>query len=45
MREQLTKTLVRDLDKSGLCPPKKEREIAQRLVELAKENHEYLSKL
>jgi type I restriction enzyme R subunit len=44
MREQLTKTLVRDLDKSSICPPKKEREIAQRLVELAKENHEYLSK-
>jgi type I restriction enzyme R subunit len=45
MREKLTKALVRDLDKSGLCPPKKEREIAQRLVALAKENHVYLSKL
>lgn len=44
MREQLTKAIVRDLDKSGLCPPKKEREVAQRLVELAKENHEHLTK-
>lgn len=45
MRELLTKSLVRALDKSGLCPPKKEREIAQNLVALAKENHEYLAKL
>ena len=41
-RELLTKQLVRDLDASGICPPGKERDIAQRLVALAKENHEYL---
>ena len=41
-RELLTKRLVRDLDESGVCPVGKEREIAQRLVALAKENHEYL---
>lgn len=38
-RELLTKQLVRDLDASGVCPPGKERDIAQRLVALAKENH------
>jgi type I restriction enzyme R subunit len=43
-RELLTKHLVRDLDASGVCPPGKERDIAQRLVALAKENHEYLVK-
>ncbi len=43
-REQLTKQLVRDLDESGVCPPGKERELAQRLVALAKENHEYLTR-
>lgn len=41
-RELLTKQLVRDLDASGVCPPGKERDIAQRLVALAKENHEHL---
>lgn len=41
-RELLTKQLVRDLDASGVCPPGKERDIAQRLVALAKENHENL---
>ena len=41
-RELLTKQLVRDLDASGVCPPGKERDIAQRLVALAKENHEVL---
>lgn len=41
-QELLTKRLVRDLDDCGLCPPGKEREIAQRLVALARENHEYL---
>ncbi len=41
-REQLTKQLVRDLDASGICPAGKERELAQRLVALAKENHEAL---
>ena len=41
-RELLTRQLVRDLDASGVCPPGKERDIAQRLVALAKENHENL---
>lgn len=41
-RELLTKQLVRDLDASRVCPPGKERDIAQRLVALAKENHEHL---
>ncbi len=43
-RELLTRQLVRDLDASGVCPPGKERDIAQRLVALAKENHENLVK-
>ena len=38
MRELLTRVLVRDLDESGICP-EKERDLAQRLVALAKENH------
>jgi len=42
MRELLTKTLVRDLDRAGICGPGGERDLAQRLVALAKENHEYL---
>jgi type I restriction enzyme, R subunit len=41
-RELLTRQIVRDLDASGVCPPGKERDIAQRLVALAKENHENL---
>ena len=41
-RELLTKHIVRDLDDSGVCPLGKERDIAQRLVALAKENHENL---
>ena len=44
MRELLTRTLVRDLDKAGICPAGKERDLAQRLVALAKENHENLSR-
>ncbi|MCX6178626.1 MAG: type I restriction endonuclease [Chlorobiales bacterium] len=44
-RELLTKQLVRDLDDSGICPPGKERDIAQRLVALAKENHENLVRI
>lgn len=44
MRELLTKQLVRDLDGSGVCPPGQERDLAQRLVALAKENHEYLAR-
>jgi type I restriction enzyme R subunit len=43
MRELLTRTLVRDLDKAGICPGT-ERDSAQRLVALAKENHENLTK-
>ena len=41
-RELLTRQIVRDLDSCGVCPPGKERDIAQRLVALAKENHENL---
>ncbi len=44
MREVLTRQLVRDLDGSGVCPAGKERDIAQRLVALAKENHESLTR-
>ena len=41
-RELLTKQIVRDLDASGVCPLGRERDIAQRFVALAKENHENL---
>jgi type I restriction enzyme R subunit len=44
LRELLTRTLVRDLDRAGLCRPGKERDLAQRLVALAKENHENLTR-
>jgi type I restriction enzyme R subunit len=44
MRDLLTRTLVRDLDKTGICVPGAERDLAQRLVALAKENHEKLTK-
>jgi len=44
MRELLTRQLVRDLDESGVCPAGKSRDIAQRLVALAKENHESLTR-
>jgi type I restriction enzyme R subunit len=43
-RELLTKALVRDLDACGLCPAGRERDLAQRLVALAKENHESLTR-
>ncbi|MFG0243612.1 MAG: type I restriction endonuclease subunit R [Phycisphaerales bacterium JB054] len=43
MREMLTRQLVRDLDGSGVCPDGKSRDLAQRLVALAKENHESLT--
>ena len=43
-RELLTKQLVRDLDSAGICPPGKERDLAQKLVACAKENHEILTK-
>lgn len=42
MREQLTRMLVRDLDKAGVGPKPLQRELAQRVVALAKENHENL---
>jgi len=45
MRELLTKTLVRDLDKAGICKAGTERDIAQRLVALAKENHENFKRI
>jgi type I restriction enzyme R subunit len=41
-RELLTKALVRDLDTAGICAAGGERDLAQRLVALAKENHEVL---
>src|SRR5437867_4876946 len=41
-RELLTRRLVRDLDHVGICRPGTERDLAQRLVALAKENHENL---
>lgn len=41
-REMLTKRLVRDIDDADLCPPSQQRDLAQRLVALAKENHEKL---
>ena len=44
MRELLTKTLVRDLDHAGICRPDGDRDLAQRLVALARENHENLTR-
>ncbi|TMA55335.1 MAG: restriction endonuclease subunit R, partial [Deltaproteobacteria bacterium] len=41
-RELLTRRLVRDLDHVGICRLGTERDLAQRLVALAKENHENL---
>jgi type I restriction enzyme, R subunit len=42
MRDLLTRALVRDLAASTICPSGAERDIAQKLVALAKENHENL---
>jgi type I restriction enzyme R subunit len=42
MREFLTRILVREIDKAGICRVGAERDLAQRLVALAKENHESL---
>ncbi len=42
LRELLTKMLVRDLDEAGICRSGTERDLAQQLVALAKENHEAL---
>jgi len=44
MRDLLTRTLVRDLDRASICRPGAERDLAQRLVALAKENHENLTR-
>jgi type I restriction enzyme R subunit len=44
MRELLTRALVRDLDTAGICQPGSARDLAQRLVALAKENHENLTR-
>jgi type I restriction enzyme R subunit len=44
MRELLTKLLVRDLDEAGISGPQGERDLAQKLVALAKENHEVLTR-
>ncbi|MGI8603079.1 MAG: type I restriction endonuclease subunit R [Verrucomicrobiales bacterium] len=44
MRDLLTRTLVRDLDRAGICRAGGERDLAQRLVALAKENHENLTR-
>jgi type I restriction enzyme, R subunit len=44
MRELLTRALVRDLDAAGICQPGTARDLAQRLVALAKENHENLTR-
>jgi type I restriction enzyme, R subunit len=41
---EATRTLVRDLNKAGICHPGGERDLAQRLVALAKENHENLTR-
>jgi type I restriction enzyme R subunit len=45
MREVLTKALKRDLDDAGLATATAARELAQKLVELARENHESLVRL
>jgi type I restriction enzyme R subunit len=44
MRELLTRLVVRDLDKAGICRAGAERDLAQQLVALAKENHENLTR-
>ena len=44
MRDLLTRTLVRDLDRAGICCAGGERDLAQRLVALARENHENLTR-
>jgi type I restriction enzyme R subunit len=44
MRELLTRMLVRDLNDGGISSPKGNRDLAQRLVALAKSNHETLTR-
>jgi type I restriction enzyme R subunit len=43
MRELLRRALVRDLNSAKVCRPGGERDLAQRLVALAKENHSNLT--
>lgn len=44
-REVLTRQIVRDLDRlRSVIPAAGHRDLAQRLVALAKENHEYLKR-
>jgi type I restriction enzyme R subunit len=45
MRELLTKALVRDLNNARVRCQKGERDLAQRLVALAKENHVHLTRI
>ena len=42
MRDLFTRSLVRDLDRARHLSARPERDLAQRLVALAKENHENL---
>lgn len=44
MRELLTKAVVRDLNHAKVCRPGGERDLAQRLVALARENHSNLTR-
>jgi len=44
MRELLTRAVVRDLDLAKICRPGGERDLAQRVVALARENHVSLSR-
>jgi type I restriction enzyme R subunit len=44
MRELLTKMLVRDVNDARICRPGNERDLAQKLVALARENHENLAR-
>jgi type I restriction enzyme R subunit len=44
MRELLTKAIVRDLNSADICRPGSERDLAQRVVALARENHEGLTR-
>ena len=44
MRSAVAKAIYRDLDAAGTCPAVEREELAQRLVSLAKENHENLTR-
>ena len=44
IREILTKTLKRDIDTAGLARGAAGRELAQKMVELARENHVALTR-